>query len=378
MMSKRRSEARMGRMVGWIVIWLVLGAGTGCDAFGTSEQEEEAQEEVIPVRVDQIEAMRRTQRIATTGTLEAWEHALLSGQQGQRITRLDVDEGDEVRQGETIAVMDDTNLRQARVELRTLEREVGRLRELVEIGAVAQQQLDQTEAQLETAQTNVGLLETNTYLRSPINGTVTGKYFVAGEQYMPSVQAPALVTIQQLDPLKVVINVSERFFGTIAEGMVARVRVDAHREEFEGVVRRVSPTVDPQGRTFRVEIQLDNEAGRLSPGMFARVSLDIGEREAMFLPRSSIIRRPGQEPFVYVVEEGRAQVRRIEEGDRFEEYMEVVEGIRSEDRVVIEGMSRLSAGIKVDVVGEDARGAQVGGTGEREGSTDEWVEEEGQ
>ena len=336
-----------------LVVSLILFALTGCN----SSEEEEAEavaEIVIPVRVASMEDRTRMRRVSTTGTLEAWEQAHLTGQQGQRITRLDVREGDSVRRGETIAVLDDTSLQQARVEVRTLSREVDRLRELVQIGAVAQQQLDQSEAQLESATTNVSLLESNTYLRAPINGIVTGKYFVAGEQYIPSVQAPALVTIQQLDPLKVVISVAERYFGVVQPGMVSRVRVDAHAQAFEGVVERVYPTVDPQSRTFRVEIRLDNEDRRLSPGMFARVSLDLGERTGQFLPGSAVIRRPGQEPFVFVVQEGIAQARQIQEGERFEEYLEILAGLEEEDLVVVEGMSRLTSGMRVDIADEVA------------------------
>ena len=351
MSSKRRVW-----MVGLLfLLGLVVVLAVGCTGDGEEEEEGPAEEEVIPVRVSTIEERVETLRVNATSTIEAWEQAMLAGQQGQRIMRIDADEGDRVRRGEVVAVMDDASLRQAQVELRTLEREVERLRRLVGIGAVAQQQLDQTEAQLETVQNQIQVLEANTYLRSPITGVVTGRFFVPGEQFVITAQTPALLVIQELERLKVPMNVPERYFGTVEPGMTARVQVDAHSDRvFEGEVWRVQPTVSPESRTFRVEIELDNEERRLSPGMFARLSLDVGERRGFFIPRSAVTRRPGQEPFVYVVDPSgeRVERREVREGERFEDLMEIVGGLQAEEEVVVEGMSRLSEGMKVRIVEE--------------------------
>ena len=351
-MSSRRWRSTVGLL---FLLGFMMALALGCRGGEEEEEEGPVEEEVIPVRVDTIEERVETLRVNATSTIEAWEQAMLAGQQGQRITRIDADEGDRVRRGEVVAVMDDANLRQAQVELRTLEREVERLRRLVEIGAVAQQQLDQTEAQLETVQNQIQVLESNTYLRAPISGVVTGRFFVPGEQFVVSAQTPALLVIQELDRLKVPMSVPERYFGTVQPGMTARVRVDAHGDRvFEGEVWRVQPTVSPESRTFRVEIELDNEERRLSPGMFARLSLDVGERRGFFIPRSAVIRRPGQEPFVYVVDQSGERVERrdVREGDRLEDLMEIVGGLQADDAVVVEGMSRLAQGSKIRIVEE--------------------------
>ncbi len=338
----------------WMVPALIVAAVSlgGCDLeeLAGMGAVEEAPARPSPVRVQEVSELTLPLEAVYTGTIEAWEQAHITAQAGQRIERLPVREGDRVRRGQVVAVMDDANVRQAEVEVRMATNERDRLERLVAIGAVARQQLEQAEAHLETAQTNIEVLRRNTSLTAPIEGVVTEKYYVAGEVF--GGQAPALLTIQQVDPLKVVIHVAERYFPVVRPGMGATIGLDTFPDlEFHGEVERVNPTITPESRTFRVEVRVENDEARLSPGMFARVGLDLGETTGEFLPRRAVQSTPGSgEHFVYVVEEGRARRVALEVGEQVDQYRRVISGLGEGDQVVVEGLGRLHDGAAVQVL----------------------------
>lgn len=349
-MNRKKIWIFTSLVVGAVVLMLVLGLrGDGDDE---AADEETAESSSVPVRVVEASNMTFSETSSYSGTIEAWEQAHITGPSGERIEEILVREGDRVERGQVLARMDDSNLRQAEVELRTARTELERTERLVEVGSVARQQYEQAEAQYETALSSVELLRKNTELTSPIDGVVTDKHFVAGEQFATSTEVPSIVTVQQTNPLKVVINVSEQYFPVVHEGMPAAVRVDAHGERtFEGQVEQVHATVSPDSRTFRVEVALDNAEGRLGPGMFARVSLELGKVSGTFLPSAAVQSRSGSdEDYVYVVEGDTARRVDLRTGERIEEYRHVLDGPPEDALVVTEGMGRIDDGSPVRIV----------------------------
>ncbi|RDV39645.1 efflux RND transporter periplasmic adaptor subunit [Bradymonadaceae bacterium TMQ3] len=348
-----KSGLRRGAVVVTMLALLISSAACKPPADESSSEVEATVERAAPVRVSSPEQLTLPRRATYSGTLEAWEVAQITGQQGTRIERMLVQEGDRVRRGQVLARMDDATLRQAQVELRTAKTELDRAKRLVDIGAMARQQLEQAQAAYDSISTNIELLRSNTVLTSPIEGMVTHRYFVAGEQFVAGAQTPSLLTVQQLDPLKVIIDVAERYFPQVKMGMKATVNLDTYPgEDFAGEVTRINPTISPDSRSFRVEIRLDNEDGRLSPGMSARASLELGEVEGLFVVRSALQTQPGRdEPFVWVVQQGKAHRAFIEAGERFEDRQLVRSGLEPDAQVVTEGMSRLNEGTEVEVVG---------------------------
>ena len=133
------------------------------------------------------------------------------------------------------------------------------------------QQLDQLRTQLEVAETALKNLGENTTLVSPINGVVTARNYDPGDVAM---QLPIL-TIENINPVKVVVNVSESYYSRVQLGMPVEVTVDAlGSETFTGKVSLIHPTFDPVSHTFTVEISVANSDMRLRPGMYARVKMN--------------------------------------------------------------------------------------------------------
>ena len=223
--------------------------------------------------------------------------------------------------------MDRTQLYQLKLQLANLEKDLNRLDTLLKAGSAKQQQYDQMKTQYDVTKTNVEFMEQNTLLKSPFNGIVTGKYFEDGEIYSgsPTTQSgrSAVVTVMQVNPLKVNVNVSEQYFPLIKKGMKADVTADVYKnEKFTGTVYRISPTINPGARSFNVELELPNRNDLLKPGMFVRVSMDLGEVETFVVPANTVLVQEGTNlRYVFVEENNSARRIEVTIGKRFDDSL---------------------------------------------------------
>jgi membrane fusion protein, multidrug efflux system len=125
-------------------------------------------------------------------------------------------------------------------------------------------------------------------------------------------------------------------------------------DHFAARIARISPTVDPQTGTFRAEIEVPDTTRHLKPGMFARVNIVYERRDnALQLPRSAILDADGEQS-VYVVVSGKAQQRQIETGLANNGWVEVLKGLKGDERVVVVGQAGLKSGTAVKVVDDSA------------------------
>lgn len=245
-------------------------------------------------------------------------------------------------------VLDKSNIDQLRINLEQIEREYNRAVQLLEIGAGTQQAVDQLKAQLDAAKSQYDNLLENTVLRSPITGVVTARNYDPGDM---TGSLPVL-TVGQLTPVvKVMINVSENDLATLKAGQDVEVTFDAFPgETFQGKVQRIYPTVDTATRTFEVEVRIANGQERLKPGMFARVSIDLGSRNNVVVPDRAVVKQTGSgNKYVYVLNGSTVSYKRVELGRRLDNAYELISGIEDGDTVVITGQSRLADGVRVEV-----------------------------
>ena len=186
-------------------------------------------------------------------------------------------------------------------------------------------------------------------LTSPISGVVTARNYDPGDM---TGNLPVL-TVGQLSPVvKVMINVTESDLSKIRTGMPVTVAFDAFEgETFDGKVSRIYPTVDTATRTFRTEILISNPGERILPGMFARVSIDLGSRNNVVVPDRAIVKQTGSgNRYVYVLHDGKVNFERVELGRRLGDAYELISGVNSGDTVVISGQTRLADGVEVEVM----------------------------
>jgi RND family efflux transporter MFP subunit len=160
----------------------------------------------------------------------------------------------------------------------------------------------------------------------------------------------AVFALVDTDPIKLRAEVPERFAGSVRVGQSVRAHVEAYPDTFTGEVRRLSPRVDPDSRTFLMEAEIPNPDGRLKPGGFARGRIDtVLEHDVLFVPTSAIHSFAGVKR-IFTVSDGRAVEHRVQTGVEVDNSVELI-GVQlpADARVIVEGVSRISAGAAVTV-----------------------------
>ena len=307
-----------------------------------------ATEELPIVTVDIAHRIDVPQNKVYTANVEAENINNIAPATPNRIKSINVEVGDRVRKGQVLVELDKSNIDQLRINLEQIEREYNRAVQLLQIGAGTQQAVDQLKAQLDAAKSQYDNLLENTVLRSPITGVVTARNYDPGDM---TGSLPVL-TVGQLAPVvKVMINVSENDLATLRQGQPVDVTFDAYPgETFSGKVQRIYPTVDTATRTFEVEVRIANATEKLKPGMFARVSIDLGTQQNVVVPDRAVVKQTGSgNKYVYVLKGNTVSYNRVDLGQRLDNVYELLSGIEDGDTVVITGQTRLADGVKVEV-----------------------------
>ncbi|MBS2096739.1 efflux RND transporter periplasmic adaptor subunit [Carboxylicivirga linearis] len=292
-----------------------------------------------------------------TATINAYDKVYLAPNMPGRIKEIKVEVNDKVREGQQVVQMDASQLVQMEVQFSNLEKEMVRMDSLIAYGSISQQVYDQTDAQYRATKASLENLRENTIIKSPFNGLVTGRFYENSEIYggTPNTNdgKAAILTIEQIEKLKVTVNMSERFFPKVKAGLKTRLTTDVYgKEEFEGTVTLVYPTIDPSTRTFTVEITIPNGNLKLRPGMFARVKVNLGEKETIVAPASAVLMLEGtSNRYVFIEENGKAKHIDVTLGERFDDKLEIIsDAIQPGVKLITSGQSKLNNGDLIQVV----------------------------
>lgn len=327
----------------------LLSAGllASCSSSSSSKATEEQSADtvrLVEVAPAEMRALNLSEEF--TAQLEAKVVNNITAQAGGRLKQLLVKVGDRVGAGQAVARMEATQASQAQIQLADAKTNFARMDELYKVGGVSKAQWEQAKSAVDQAKLAYGNAAENTVLRSPISGFVTAKNYDNGD--MTSPQLPVVV-IQQIAPVKAVIGVSEQYYSYLKKGAAATLSVDALGEEtFSGVVTNIFPTLDPITHTVSTEIEVANKDLKLRPGMYARVHLDFGTKEALTVPDKAIVRQAGSGArYVYIFSGGKAVYRAVELGQQQGDLYEVVSGLNAGDQVIISAPSNLKNGLSV-------------------------------
>lgn len=307
-----------------------------------------ATEELPKVEIQQVHSQEVNQMAEYTATVEANKTNNISTSTPNRIKEILVDVGHKVTKGQKVVVLDNVNIVQLKVRLDNTKREYDRAVQLLGIGGGTQQAVDQLKTELDAAQRQYDNMVENTVLISPITGVVTARNYDPGDM----TGAAPILTVEQLRPVKILVNVSEGDFTKVKKGMKVDIKLDVYGDEsFTGTVALIHPTIDPNTRTFTVEIEIANNDERVRPGMFARVSMNFGSANRVVVPDRAVVKQTGSgNKYVYVYNDGQVSYNKVELGQRLGDSYELISGVENGANVVISGQSRLTNGAKVDII----------------------------
>ena len=285
-------------------------------------------------------------------------------------------EGTNVTAGQTLILLDkkpflervaaaNGALGEAKAALNKYEKDVARLKPLAEKRAIPQQDLENAEASVDVGKAAVITAEARVHaaeldlsyctISAPIDGLIGAKQVSAGE-LVGRGEPTLLATISRLDPIWFYGAISEAQYlkaenevrkkgRKVAELGVSLILADASIHPEKGHFVFFDRAVDVKTGTLRIRAQFANAQGRLRPGMFGRIAVDLGQRpDSILVPERAVAELQGKN-FVWLVNsENKASQRPIEVGDAVDGYVQVMSGLKAGDRIVIEGLQKVREG----------------------------------
>lgn len=353
------------RFTSLVVALLLIGAGFGIgvwwqakapkatrDGSGTASRGRER--EPLAVRVVKVEPRTLEERIVAPGTVRAIERVDIQTEIAGRVLTIGFQEGQPVRRGDVLVKLDDVELRaglERIVQRRRLANlRVERLRPLREGGFANLQDFDGavTEAAVQTAEEEVVRAQlAKTTLTAPFDGIIGLRNISVGAVVSPSTR---FATIEALDSVNVDFFLAERHAHRIQIGQSVRFSVAGATREYDAEVFAIEPRVDEGTRTLLVRARGKNPDHALRTGSLARVVwIARSTHDALMVPAPSlIIAADGAD--LMVVNEGVAERRRVQVGTRREADIEILEGVRIGDQVIVAGAHQVRPGAPVKVL----------------------------
>lgn len=344
--------------------------------------------ESIKVSVVKPTVMQFEDIVTFVGGVEPKEAAIVASKVTSNVTVLDVfvDIGDQVKQGQLLARLDDSltrrqieearaavaaakaSISQAKSQLQTTEKDYVRYKNLYQEQVISRQQLDQIEGQYEVDKAKLDqsqrqLEQAEAQLRqlqvmmsyhdivSPVNGVIAERNIDPGDTVGAG---SSCFVVSRQETVKIKGTITESDYPKVRLGQLAHVTIDAFPGvSFEGSVSRLSPTLDASTRTANLEVWIPSK-GILKPGMFARVEVVVGKHDGIALPREAVKQLAGTgEWYCFIVgSDGKAKQVFVKRGIESGNLVEIVEGVAESDSVISPVVQALGDGMPVEVVSQ--------------------------
>ncbi len=383
---KKGKYGRFSLLVLALILFLSLLAFFGIRSLLGNRREQADTAKAVQAGAVTVQVVKPTRSppsfdFSLPGSAEALNTATLYARVNGYLKSRLVDIGDRVETGQLLAVIDapelDAQLNQTRAQLEQFRAAQGiaqvtfdREKRLLAQKVVSKQEYDQSEAALNQAVANVKSAEANVQnlsaqqgfekITAPFTGVITTRTLDDGALIASGggTTAPSIYTLVQSDVLRVFINVPQSYVANLSVGQeVAVSATDYPQKVFKGRLTRMAESLDPTTRTERVEIQLPSEGGKLLPGMYLTIRLQVQQNEpALVVPANAVdIRREGPRVAVMTADKS-LKYQKVKLGRDFGKTIEVVEGLTGNESLVVNPSTDLVEGMKVEVAQDNHNG----------------------
>jgi len=370
----------------------------------------------VPVRAAQVVVRQLQRTVESVGTLFPYDEVIISAEIEGRVDQVSFDLGDSVRQGQILAriseeeqryillqneaqlrqslerlglknekdrvtdINETPEVRRARADLLEAEQRYKRIRNLVDQKIGAQADLDQAAARFSAMQAALdstsnqtrnliqeverfkALVELqrkklrDTSVAAPFDASIKERQVTIGQYVRPN--TPLFVLVKT-NPVRLRLEVPERMAPWTAIGQTVELSVEAFQDrKFHGRVWRIAPTVEQTKRTFIVEALVDNPSGELKPGSYARARIMTQKVDQIKLVPARAVNYVLGSNKTYVIQDGAVEAREVKIGDRFDQQIEILEGVKEGESVATTQLNRLDTGVKVRIVTGAEKGSE--------------------
>ncbi len=291
--------------------------------------------------------------ILASGTLLANEEVELHADVSGKITELNLNEGSPVAKGTLLVKLFDADLqatlKKLNAQKETAEKTEQRLKQLLAINGVGQQEYDNARTQFDGIKADIEYTQaqiSKAEIRAPFNGIVGLRNVSLGAYVSPTI---SIATLQQVDLLKVDFTVPEKYSSSVSKGNTLKFTVDGFAETFNAKVYAIEPRIDEATRTIKVRALAQNTKTKLFPGAFAKIDLGLKNIEGALMVPTQCIIPDARNKKVIVVKNGKADFRKVETGIRNESFIQITSGIEIGDTIVATALMYVkpNAGVKV-------------------------------
>lgn len=301
-----------------------------------------------------VQPQNLNNQILASGTLLSFEEVDLHPEVSGKITVLNLNEGSAVTKGALLVKLFDADLqaqlRKLQAQKETAEQTEKRLKQLLSINGIGQQEYDNALTLLNGIKADMDYIQaqiSKTEIRAPFSGIVGLRNVSPGAYVSPTV---SIASLQQIDPLKIDFTIPEKYQSSIKKNDLLKFEVDGFTQTFNGKVFAIEPRVDEASRTIKVRALVQNSDTKLFPGAFAKVNLGLRTIDnALMVPTQCIIPEARNKKLI-VMRKGLAEFIKVETGIRNESYIQITEGVQPGDTVVATAIMYVKPGMSLKVM----------------------------
>lgn len=334
---------------------LALNSCGQSDAQTGAPGSQESPAQTVQVTIEEIQLSPFSDMIQTTGIVKGRTDVMLSPEEGGVVKSWLVEKGTAVKKGQVLGVLNDEVLeagyKAALAQYKVAELNYEKQRPVYKQKGISEVQFRSLQYTRDAAKAQADLAKARlerTRLRSPIDGILNDRFADEGEFAPPGVPVAHVVDARNL---KVSAEITERFAGNLKVGSPALIVPDAFPgDTIAGRIQYVGAAVNPSNRTIAIEVLIENPGMKLKPEMIARLNIVRSERHNAILVDERVVQLIDRGNMVVFVENnGVAEQRRVRVGGRQGTMVEVIEGLRPGDRLIVTGYQRLVDGQAVTV-----------------------------
>jgi len=315
-------------------------------------------EKVMNVKISRVEKGLFRHFIQVQGIIESDNNVLVAPQSSGIVKQVYVSVGSKVSRGQLLAELDGSILESSIAEvengLKLAKTIFERQQRLWDKNIGSEIEFLQAKNNKESLEKRLATFEEQfkmTKIFAPLSGTVDEILIKEGEMAAAGMGA---IRVVQLSNLKIVVDLSEVYISRIHKGDPVHVSIPVIEREFDLRVDAVSQVIDPDDRTFQVEIKIPKSEAGIKPNMLAVLTInDYTNPEALVVPLN-IVQETGQEQFIFVAEQKSvdwiARRRSVKTGESYDDRVEILSGLRSGEQVVTFGYQNLADGQSLTVV----------------------------
>jgi len=325
---------------------LSLLALTACDGQSDKADKKSPAKEVVAIHAAKQALFTQIQALGTTTSSES---VTITSPVSGIIKSIKFSDGQRVKQGQILAVLDQdetkAQLQSAKVQKQEHERELKRLETLLSRKAATSRDVDARKTMLALSQSSIKEIEARLdelTIRAPFAGVLGMRELSPGALLQPS---QTITTLDAIDTLNLDFTMPSLQLSHIEVGTALQARSDAlDGRVFKGHITAINTRIDPITRAVLVRAALDNNDGKLQPGLLMRVNIVANPRQALVVPEESITQKQEQHFLTLINPEGKVEIRPVTIGQRHDGGVEIIAGLSENEQVIVRGMGFVKPG----------------------------------